>query len=555
MTANLMPFSDDPRYYQRFNLAMDPFPVGADNIFFLTPQIRFRLERIKEAIAGSHKVIVVTSSPGAGKSTVADHLESHPEENWKMSLVQANANMGMDKLAQAIILQAMPDKADKTSMAIPLLHKYLELASRSNFVPVFIVDDADRLPLETLKFLLELATLRYAEALFRIVLFADESLTDKLEDPGLDNLASGMVFSLHLPSLSKNQLLEYIDTRLNASGEITDNPFDEAALDYIYRMSAGLPAGINLAARQIMQGQMDSGMPRQAYGKIAAGIALAVTAGLLLYLFLFQGPAETPVASQIQAPLAQAEPAPVESTPATEPGPAAATPVSTDTIAAALPEVDTVLSGSEQFATPSQEVLSASATVDEQAQITTDETAMIDMQSGQVDTGKVTGVDEEPDTVAITTSTEPVTPAAVSPVPIPSPPVTVPAPVYSGSSPENIFNLESVPAIITGIRGNSWYRAQSRTAYTLQLISASEIGNVVSLLEAVPGIQAELSGYVKYTPSGRPRYLMFYGLYPDKDSAAAAVAGLPAGLQAVNPWPRSIGNITDEIDTVVMPPR
>src|SRR5688572_13005908 len=155
MTQKINSGPRDPRYYQHYNLAMDPFPADADNILYLTPELNFRLERIKEAIAGGTKIIVVTSAPGAGKSTFAEYLESLPESNWKMNLVQAESGMSMEKLAHEIIRQALPDKAADPTRSVALLHKYLELSSRNNFVPVIIIDDADKLPLATLKFLLE----------------------------------------------------------------------------------------------------------------------------------------------------------------------------------------------------------------------------------------------------------------------------------------------------------------------------------------------------------------------------------------------------------------
>lgn len=228
MTATTLSGFKDDRYYLRYKLERDPFPGTQDDIVYLTPQINHRVEQVREAIAGNHKVIVVTSSPGAGKSVLAEYLESVPEISWKISLVQAKATMSSESLAFSIISKALPNKADKPALAIPMLHKYLELSSRADFVPVFIVDDADKLSLETLKFLFELATLRYAEARFRIVLFADESLNGRLDDPALDNLAAGMVFSLHLPSLSREQTREYIDTRLNAGEDQSGRPRDHA---------------------------------------------------------------------------------------------------------------------------------------------------------------------------------------------------------------------------------------------------------------------------------------------------------------------------------------
>ncbi len=546
MTATIKSGFNDDRYYLRYNLERDPFPGAQDDIVYLTPEINYRIERVREAIAGSHKVIMVTSSPGAGKSVLAEYLESVPEINWKTSLVQAEAGMSSESLAFSILSKALPDKADKPALAIPMLHKYLELSSRADFVPVFIVDDADKLSLETLKFLLELATLRYAEARFRIVLFADESLNDRLDDPALDNLASGMIFSLHLPSLSRAQTREYIDTRLNAAGEISNYPFDEAGVDYIYRISGGLPAGINLAAREIMQIIPEPEAPptKNNTAKIAAGVSLTAVAGVLLYLLLAVQPG---VDQQIPAEIATTATEPeATSTPEPEVDNTAAT--VTDTI----PEAEN--SEAPVPVTPDLPPAPAPMAEAEPAETIMEQTETLTPETS-VSPETAESTEETPEPVAV--ASPPEEPAVVKPVVAPTPPVTV-SPVTTTIAPRdeaNIYNLDTIPSQVVGIRGNSWYRSQTRTAYVLQLISASTIENVIELLEKNPGNNAELSGYVKYTPSGKPRYLLFYGLYRDKEEAAAAVANLPAGLQAVNPWPRSIGNITDEIDTVVLPPR
>lgn len=67
-------------------------------------------------------------------------------------------------------------------------------------------------------------------------------------------------------------------------------------------------------------------------------------------------------------------------------------------------------------------------------------------------------------------------------------------------SDENIFNLETVPDYLSGIKETHWLRQQPSDAYTLQLISAQYESNLRKLLSGQSGIQDQLSGYVKYTP-------------------------------------------------------
>ena len=284
--------------------------------------------------------------------------------------------------------------------------------------------------------------------------------------------------------------------------------------------------------------------PKNNTSKIAAGVGLTAVAGVLLYFLL-----------AVQPGVEQPMPAETVTT-ATEP----------EAISTPEPEVSDSV---ETVIDTIPEAENSEAPVPVTPDLTPDPAPMAEAKPAEtimVETDALTTeISVSPDTAdsaeeipePIAEVSPPVETAMVDPVAAPTPPVTV-SPVTTISAPRdetNIYNLDTIPSQVAGIRGNSWYRSQTRTAYTLQLISASTIEKIIELLEKNPGNNAELSGYVKYTPSGNPRYLLFYGSYRDKEEAAAAVANLPAGLQAVNPLPRSIGNITDEIDTVVLPPR
>ncbi len=59
-----------------------------------------------------------------------------------------------------------------------------------------------------------------------------------------------------------------------------------------------------------MQETADPGPVRAGYGKIAAGIGVAVTAGLLIYFYFFQDPLVVPADSNTVAVQSQTETAP-----------------------------------------------------------------------------------------------------------------------------------------------------------------------------------------------------------------------------------------------------
>ena len=122
-------------------------------------------------------------------------------------------------------------------------------------------------------------------------------------------------------------------------------------------------------------------------------------------------------------------------------------------------------------------------------------------------------------------------------------------------SNENVFHLDIVPELFASIKGPDWLRQQPDDSYVLQIFSASDIENVRKLLDGIPGISEQLSGYTKYTPSGKPRYLVFYGLYRDKEAAIYAVSEMHPRLKSIEPWPASVKYVLSELDKASGPRR
>jgi len=119
------------------------------------------------------------------------------------------------------------------------------------------------------------------------------------------------------------------------------------------------------------------------------------------------------------------------------------------------------------------------------------------------------------------------------------------------SSKEKIFSLEQLSPLLSNVKGRSWLRQQSGKSYVLQLTSSPAINHIEKLLKDQSGLGGILSGHTNYTPSGKPRYLLFYGVYPDSTTASNAVKSLPPSIQSMKPWPRTIDNIMKDLDNLV----
>ena len=176
--------------------------------------LNYNLGQIKTFIVEGTDLLVITPPANSGKNALSNQIRSIRDSNWRTSLICANAATNIDSLSHDIIQQALPDKTKDTLPIVSQVHKYLEYSANNGIVPVIIVEDAHELRLEILEFVLQLAELRYAETLFRIVLVADESINDRLDDPKLKGLTTRVLRNIHIPSFSEEGAKEHIDNHL-----------------------------------------------------------------------------------------------------------------------------------------------------------------------------------------------------------------------------------------------------------------------------------------------------------------------------------------------------
>jgi len=375
----------------------------------------------------------------------------------------------------------LPDRVKDKIPAVSQVHKYLEYSALNAILPVIIVDDAHKLSLEVLEFILQLAELRYGESLFRIVLLANETINEHLDVPELKGLTTGVLHNIHTTSFAKEETEETIV-------DITSS-YDESD-EYLIDEEDTLVSSKKETSRSFV------GLFLVVIGLVSA---------FLIYSYLIDQK-DVAVSDISIATETQHE----EQTISVEP--------------VATVEED------------EQEIVEEIELVDEEESPEN----ILDIGTPEVDAEEVveTPYEELPDYI------EEVELLVVEDEVVASIP---------GMDDENAFNLETVPDYLSNIKGPVWLRQQPASSYVLQIISAQYKSNLRNLLSGQSGIQSQLSGYVKYTPSGKPRYLLLYGIYPDKKTAKAAINDLPGKFQSIPPWPRTISDVIKELDKVSEP--
>ena len=117
-------------------------------------------------------------------------------------------------------------------------------------------------------------------------------------------------------------------------------------------------------------------------------------------------------------------------------------------------------------------------------------------------------------------------------------------PAQPPKPPEPAPAAKQKPNAMGDVHNAEWLMQQSGKAFTLQLVTVSQLGNVPGLIRRLPPSD-QLSMYKTNRGAG-DLYFILYGIYPNLAAATAAASEL-AGANGGRPVPRPIKSIQDDI--------
>ena len=332
------------------------------------------------------------------------------------------------------------------------------------------------------------------------------------------------------------------------------SPFNDKDLNYIYRASGGLPGGINILAKQVMMENLlpeksESGVTRYILGlgfiaAIAAGIYFGgYTKNLLQLAKPFLSSEEVPVevventGSAVNADRINNESSATEETP---------NPIDRPDESVA----DDSESMEEQMVVPVEDAMPEE--VEPVLPPEENNTAALEDSEDFMVANIEPELEEDAVEEAMTPEAEEVSQSFVEEEVDGEAPAEADDEVDIASINTDTLSQDAVSVTYASLKGASWIKQQPDDYYALQLISARDVESVEDLLKGLPEETLEqISTYTNYTPSGKARYLLLYGLYPKKKIADVAVEELPEKLQEVKPWPRRLSSVVNEIDKVL----
>lgn len=483
---------------------LSPFTEHHDLGFYVTPELTQRLALIQHLLQNSEQLLLVMAARGHGKTSLLKQVAANQAEHWKVLTVSATPEVNEERLLSQLLKAFNVRTQGKTlSTMQENLRSYVAATRYNGQLPVLLVDDAHMLPLDALKFLIQLVMSGEAQTRMRVLLFCEPQISSVFAAPEFAMMRNALIHTLDIPAFNEAQVRAYLQFRLNQADYQGSAPFSSMTIKALHQNSEGVPGKLNKLAQEILQEHMrlDGGQHAPLAtnsGNTSKSQHSLVLWGIGAALLCLAATAWWLIPSQTDESLGQPRPLALPEHVQTPEGTDAETP-------AALVEV----------VEPQEEQEFASDTTD--GPLTEDQEAAEEAAAN----AEMRAAEEQD---------------------------------LSASQAETSASTVSAPSLLTneeiedlpGVKSAYWLSQQNPDDTTIQVLGTYSKDTVKRFI-ARHRLQGTLALFLT-TYKDRPWYVLTYGLYAEREEATRALHDLPASLQRNSqPWVRSLRSIHQNI--------
>lgn len=235
-------------YCSHFGLHRLPFNNTPDPTFyFSTPEHEEALASLQYATQQRKGFVLVTGEVGAGKTLIGRMFLRQIDEQATTAVI-TNTNLTGRQLLAALCAEFaldVPRDASNLELTYRLQDYLLDQFARDRYV-VVLLDEGQNLPDESFEELRMLGNLEADDAkLLQVCILGQPELRDRFKRSSMRQLDQRLFSRFHLPSLSREQVGQYIRHRLVVAGHSGEGLFTEEAVAAIWSASRGIPRVIN----------------------------------------------------------------------------------------------------------------------------------------------------------------------------------------------------------------------------------------------------------------------------------------------------------------------
>jgi len=252
-------------YNRHFGLRATPFRLTPDTRHFFGGGRRAEvLDTLIYTITRGEGIVKVTGEIGTGKTMLCRMLQNQLPDNVEVVYL-ANPSLGRDEILAAIAIELqLPVSADTPHLHVQQqLQNYLLRAHRQDRRVVVFIEEAQRMPLETLEEIRLLSNLETSQAkLLQLVLFGQPEFDQLLQSYDIRQLKDRITHSFILTALRAAEVRDYVRFRLHSAGYGGNELFTALAYRQLAWSSRGLIRRLHVLADKAMLAAFAGGTDR-----------------------------------------------------------------------------------------------------------------------------------------------------------------------------------------------------------------------------------------------------------------------------------------------------
>ncbi len=234
-------------YLEYYNLSEFPFNITPDPRFlYFAKHHQEAFDHLMYGIQGRRGFIELTGEVGSGKTTLCRAVLANLGEGTETALI-LNPSLTETQLLRAILNDFGLSVKGRDRLAyIETLNEFLLLKNKEGTNVAVLIDEAQDLTPEVMEQVRLLSNLETDQhKLIQIVLCGQPELKDRLARPDLRQLRQRITVRYHIPPLTLDETMMYIQHRLWVAGSNGELTFDASGVREVYRYAKGGPRLIN----------------------------------------------------------------------------------------------------------------------------------------------------------------------------------------------------------------------------------------------------------------------------------------------------------------------
>lgn len=247
-------------YLDYYGFKAEPF-VG-DIAFFSGGQRQEALEQLEHWSDFGAGINVVEAKLGQGKTRLLRAVESAQKEHAQLSIIEAPVLAGLDQVLLLLAAELGVELLEGQTSGAMLSHLRQHVQLKSRQPSLILVDNADQLDDRIIVALMSLLQGKQAGSKgLNIILFATPGLVARMDRFDVVDVS---VNRLQLQSFNESDVSAYLLHQLHEAQYEGPELFSPAEIKEIARVSAGVPAEINILAQNLLVNRLYNKPKRRA---------------------------------------------------------------------------------------------------------------------------------------------------------------------------------------------------------------------------------------------------------------------------------------------------